>query len=115
MSEKTDRIKVRLPWQFLAEIEGTIEDHYEVTDGDDDTMAWAELCRLIVDDGVRATKPGDVDVMVTPGQIELLMLRAESDAEMCDPKWGGDRPARGRMLARFAERLAQQLADVLAD
>jgi hypothetical protein len=106
MSEQNDKIKVRLPWQFLAEIEATIEDHYEITDGDDDTMAWADLCRLIVDDGVRATKAGDVDVMVTVEQIELLMVEAESQAEICDPKSGGDRPARGRMLARFAGRLA---------
>jgi hypothetical protein len=111
MSEKTDRIKVRLPWQFLAEIEGTIEDHYEVTEGDDDTMAWAELCRLIVDDGVRATKPGDVDVMVTAEQIELLAHEAEDQAAMCDPECGFvGKAARGRMLARFAKRLTQQLA-----
>lgn len=101
------RVKVRLPWQFLAEIEASVADHYEVTEGDDDTMEWADLCRLIVDDGVRATRRGDVDVMVTTGQVSLLAWRAEQQATLCDPECGFDAPrGRARVLARFAERLA---------
>lgn len=110
-TQQTDRIKVRLPWQFLAEIEGSITDHYDITEGDEDTMAWVEVCRLITDDGVRANKRGDVDVMVTVDQVLLLMWEAEDQAAMCDPECGyKGKEARGRMLTRFAERLAQEVA-----
>lgn len=108
MATKTDQVKVRLPWQFLAEIEASIEDHYDIIDADDATIEWADLCRLIVDDGIRATKRGDVDVMVTIEQVHLLIWKAGQQLTLCDPECGFDAPrGRARLLARFAERLAE--------
>lgn len=111
-----NRIKVRLPWQFLAEIEASTEDHYDITDADDATIEWADLCRLIVDDGIRATKRGDVDVMVTIEQVHLFIWKAEQQMTLCDPECGFDAPrGRARLLARFAERLAEEVAACAVD